>query len=131
MEVVVSTDGGARGNPGPAAIGASICDIEGNELSVVSEAIGNTTNNVAEYTAVVRGLEEALDIGATKVRLRSDSELLIRQIEGRYKVKALHLIPLHRQVRELLASFESASIEHVRREFNKRADALVNEALDS
>ena len=131
MEVVVSTDGGARGNPGPAAIGASICDVEGNELSTVSEAIGSTTNNVAEYTAVVRGLEDALDIGATRVRLRSDSELLIRQIEGRYKVKAAHLIPLHRQVRELLAKFESASIEHVRREFNKRADALVNEALDA
>lgn len=131
MEMVVSTDGGARGNPGPAAIGASICDLDGNELDTVSEAIGDTTNNVAEYTAVIRGLEAAKDLGATSVRLRSDSELLIRQLEGRYKVKAAHLVPLHRQAKDLLASFDRATIEHVRRENNVRADELVNLALDA
>lgn len=130
MHLTVSTDGGARGNPGPAAIGASVTDETGTEVGSVSECIGETTNNVAEYTAVVRGLELASSLGADEVTLRSDSELLIRQLDGRYKVKAAHLQPLHAEVRRLLAGFSRVTLEHVRREFNTRADALVNAALD-
>jgi ribonuclease HI len=131
MHLIVFTDGGSRGNPGPAAIGASIADVDGNELDTISEYIGETTNNVAEYTAVVKALEVARDMGANQVTLKSDSELLIRQLEGRYKVKAVHLQPLFRAARDLLNGFASANIEHVRREGNVRADELVNIALDA
>jgi len=131
MHLIVCTDGGARGNPGPAAIGASITDLDGTELDAISEYIGETTNNVAEYTAVLRGLEVAADLGADEVTVRSDSELLIRQLQGRYKVKASHLQPLHAEALALLRRFTRSTLEHVRREFNKRADALVNEALDA
>ena len=131
MHVIVCTDGGARGNPGPAAIGASITDLDGTELDTVSEYIGETTNNVAEYTAVLRGLEVAVDLGADEVTVRSDSELLIRQLQGRYKVKATHLQPLHAEALTLLRGFSRSTLEHVRREFNTRADALVNEVLDA
>lgn len=131
MHLTVATDGGARGNPGPAAIGASVTDDDGTELAAISEYIGETTNNVAEYTAVIRGLEAAADLGAHAVTLRSDSELLIRQLQGRYKVKAAHLQPLHAEVQGLLRRFAETTLEHVRRERNVRADALVNEALDA
>jgi ribonuclease HI len=131
MRVIINTDGGSRGNPGPAAIGGVITDTSGGELITVSEAIGVTTNNVAEYTAVIRTLEAALELGATEVTLRADSELLIRQLEGRYKVKAAHLRPLVDEIKELLARFDRVTLEHVRREFNTRADELVNEALDA
>lgn len=131
MHLIVCTDGGARGNPGPAAVGASITDLDGTELDHVSEYIGETTNNVAEYTAVLRGLEVAHDLGADEVTLRSDSELLIRQLQGRYKVKAAHLQPLHAEARSLLARFKASTLQHVRREQNVRADALVNQALDA
>lgn len=130
MRVIINTDGGSRGNPGPSAIGGVITDDDGNELGTVSERIGVTTNNVAEYTAVVRTLEEARVLGATDVTLRADSELLIRQLEGRYKVKAEHLKPILAQIRALLSEFDSVRLEHVRREFNVRADELANNALD-
>jgi probable phosphoglycerate mutase len=130
-EVVVNTDGGARGNPGPAAIGAVVCDTDGRVLAEVSEALGVATNNVAEYTAVVRALETAAELGARTVHVRSDSLLLIEQLNGNFKVKNPTLQVLHQKVREAAKAFEAVSFEHVRRERNVAADALVNEALDA
>lgn len=130
-EVVVNTDGGARGNPGPAAIGVVIAAPDGRVLTEISEALGVATNNVAEYTAVVRALEKSAELGARIVRLRSDSLLLIEQINGNFKVKNPTLRVLHQKVRAAAKSFETVSFEHVRRERNVAADALVNEALDA
>ncbi len=128
--VIINCDGAARGNPGPAGAGAVVVDEDGVVLAEVAEGLGETTNNVAEYTAVVRGLEEAQRLGAREVLLRSDSQLLINQLTGRYKVKAPHLQPLHRRVRELLRTFERADLEHVPRERNAAADALANLGVD-
>ena len=99
-------------------------------LAEVAEGLGETTNNVAEYTAVIRGLERAIELGATDVLLRSDSQLLINQLTGRYRVKTPHLQPLHRRVRELGARFEAIEYEHVRRERNTEADRLANLGVD-
>ena len=96
--LIVSCDGAARGNPGPAGIGVQITDEAGNVLAEIAEWIGETTNNVAEYTAALEGLRKAADLGARRVHLRSDSKLLIEQLAGRYKVKASHLRPLHAEV---------------------------------
>ena len=131
VEVVINTDGGARGNPGPAAIGAVITTASGRKLAEVSEAIGPATNNVAEYTAVIRALERAAEIGAKRVTLRSDSLLLVEQLRGVYKVKNPTLVRLHGEVRALARGFDSINFEHVRREQNKKADRLVNVALDA
>jgi ribonuclease HI len=130
MHLIVCTDGGARGNPGPAAIGASITDLDGTELDAISEYIGETTNNVAEYTAAILGLERAAALGATSVELRTDSLLLVRQLAGRYRVKAVHLQPLHRRVQELAASFERVRFVHVPRGMNVEADRLANLGVD-
>lgn len=134
LAVQVNTDGGARGNPGPAAIGAVVRAAGTSEMEVLAEisrTIGETTNNVAEYAAVIAGLEAARDLGADDVRLESDSELLIKQLKGAYKVRAAHLQPLHRRCRELLSGFGTVELVHVRRERNVEADALVNQALDA
>lgn len=131
--VVVYTDGGARGNPGPAAIGAVVVDPSKDPpetLASVSEAIGVATNNEAEYRAVVAGLECALELGAREVELRADSELVIRQLEGRYKVRTETLRPFYQEVQTLLTRFDRVRLAHVRREKNTEADALVNRALD-
>jgi ribonuclease HI len=130
VRVTINCDGAARGNPGPAGAGAVVVDENGTVLAEVAEGLGETTNNVAEYTAVIRGLEEAQRLGAREVLLRSDSQLLINQLTGRYRVKALHLQPLHRQVRELLRSFDRVDLEHVPRERNVAADALANLGVD-
>jgi ribonuclease HI len=127
-------DGGSRGNPGPAGIGAVVLDPESEPprlLASVSETIGIATNNVAEYTALVRALEVASELGASRVEVRADSQLLIRQLEGRYRVKNAGLAPLHRRARELLAAYREVDLQHVRREDNTEADALVNAALDA
>lgn len=132
--VVVYSDGGARGNPGPAAIGAVVVDESTDpptSLVRISEAIGEATNNVAEYRALIAGLEAAARVGAVEVDVRADSELVIRQLEGRYRVRNAGLQPLHRRARALLAGFHQVSLRHVRREENTEADALVNEALDA
>jgi ribonuclease HI len=131
MRVVVHVDGGARGNPGPAAIGVVVSAPDGEVLDESQRRIGDTTNNVAEYQAVLLGLERARALGATEVEVVNDSELVARQIEGRYKVKQPHLKPLHRQARDALGAFERWSISSVPRAQNARADALVNEALDA
>jgi ribonuclease HI len=128
--VTINCDGAARGNPGPAGAGAIVVDEEGAVLAEVAEGLGETTNNVAEYTAVIRGLEEAKRLGAHEVLLRSDSQLLINQLTGRYRVKAPHLQPLHRRVRALLVGFAKVDLEHVPRERNVDADRLANLGVD-
>jgi len=130
--LLIASDGGSRGNPGPAAIGAVVRDAESGELlASVSECIGVTTNNVAEYRALVAALELAAPFQARRVVARADSQLLIRQLEGAYRVKQAHLRPLFERARDLLGSYEEVVLEHVRREDNAEADALVNAALDA
>jgi ribonuclease HI len=132
--VEVQCDGGARGNPGPAAIGAVVLDVSVDPpalLASVSECIGIATNNVAEYRALIAGLEAARQFQPRRVQVRADSELMIRQLEGRYRVKSAHLKPLYEEVRELLAEFDDVDLAHIRREKNADADALVNAALDA
>lgn len=128
--MIVACDGASRGNPGPAGAGAQITDASGVVLAELAEGLGEATNNVAEYTAVIRGLERAHELGASDVLLRSDSQLLINQLTGRYRVKTPHLQPLHRRVRELAAGFDSIEFEHVRRERNAEADRLANQGVD-
>jgi ribonuclease HI len=128
--VTANVDGGARGNPGPAAIGVVLRDGSGTVLEEVGETIGEATNNVAEYKALLRGIELAAEHGATDLRLIGDSELVVRQVEGRYKVKHAGMKELHAEVMRALANFDSWSIDHVRRAENADADRLVNQALD-
>jgi ribonuclease HI len=130
VKLTVNVDGGARGNPGPAAIGVVIRDPDGLILDEHGERIGEATNNVAEYRALIRGIERAAELGASELDLVGDSELVVRQVEGRYKVKNAGIKPLHAEVKQALTAFDSWSIRHVRREMNAEADRLVNEVLD-
>ena len=123
-------DGGARGNPGPAAIGAVVSDGDGEVLLERGRPIGRATNNVAEYRALLLGIELARELGATELDLVGDSELVVKQVRGEYRVKDPGLKPLHAEVRSALAPLDSWSIRHVRREQNAEADRLVNETLD-
>jgi ribonuclease HI len=123
-------DGGARGNPGPAAIAAVVATPEGEVLEEIGATIGPATNNVAEYRALLLGIERAQALGASELDLVGDSELIVRQVKGEYKVKDPALRELHAQVRAALGGFDRWSIRHVRREHNAEADRLVNEALD-
>jgi ribonuclease HI len=129
--LTVNVDGGARGNPGPAAIGAVLSDGNGEVVAERSETIGRATNNVAEYKALLAGIELAAENGATELEIRGDSQLVVRQVEGRYKVKDATMRELHAEVKKALQAFESWSISHVRREQNAEADRLVNQALDA
>jgi len=132
-EVLIFFDGGARGNPGPAAIGAVVLDasrVPPERLAAVSERIGETTNNVAEYRALIAGLEAAAATPARRARVRGDSKLVIEQVAGRWKVKQAHLKPLHAAACALLARYDEVDLAHIRRELNSDADALVNAALD-
>ena len=131
MKLVLHVDGGARGNPGPAAIGVVISDADGITLEQVAEPIGVATNNVAEYRAVLRGLERARAIGASEVELIGDSELVARQLTGHYKVKHPDMKVLHAEASQALAGFARWSIRTVPRAQNAGADALVNQALDA
>lgn len=124
-------DGGSRGNPGPAAFGFVLHDEHGNEVDRVGEVLGSTTNNVAEYTGLVRGLERARDHGVREINVLGDSELIVKQIKGEYRVKNAQLKPLWEQASQLMKGFDSASIAHVYRTDNAIADSLVNEALDA
>jgi ribonuclease HI len=130
-KLTVNVDGGARGNPGPAAIGVVVRDADGAVVESVGETIGKATNNVAEYRALLRGLELAAAHGATELELIGDSELVVRQIEGRYKVKNEGMKELHAEAKAALADFDGWSIRHVKRAQNADADKLVNEALDN
>ena len=131
MKVVVHVDGGARGNPGPAAIGVVVSDGEGTVLDEVAETIGVATNNVAEYQALLKGVERAAALGADDVELVNDSELVARQLTGQYKVKHPAMKPLYEDARSALQSFGRWTIRTVPRAQNARADALVNAALDA
>ena len=128
---MVNVDGGARGNPGPAAIAAVVQDADGQVLLEKGETIGRATNNVAEYRALLLGIELAAELGASELELVGDSELIVRQVEGRYKVKDAALRDLHSKVKRALEPFSAWSIRHVRREQNAEADRLVNEAFDA
>ncbi|MFL5865515.1 MAG: ribonuclease HI family protein [Thermoleophilaceae bacterium] len=129
-KVVVHVDGGARGNPGPAAAAAVATTPEGDELSERSQFLGEATNNVAEYRALLLGLELARELEAREVEVVNDSELVARQIGGEYKVKNAGLKPLFLDAMRALREFDRWSVRSVRREGNVRADELVNEALD-
>jgi len=129
--LIVNVDGGSRGNPGPAAIAAVASEPGGGVLAERSERIGSATNNVAEYRAMLLGIELARELGAKEVELIGDSQLIVRQVRGEYKVKDPNLKPLREKVVKALVDFDSWSIKDVRRERNEEADRLVNEALDS
>jgi len=137
MQFTLYADGGARGNPGPAGSGAVVFDMSGKRVVEVSDYIGETTNNVAEYEAVLRGLTKLKDeyvegfFKHKSLTIRMDSELVTKQLKGEYKVKHPNLIPRYLEIKNLIARhFPNVTFEHVRREFNKDADELANKAMD-
>jgi ribonuclease HI len=131
VRVIVHVDGGARGNPGPAAAAAVVSDLDGHVLDEAAEVLGVATNNVAEYRGLLLGLQRAQLLGATEVDVVNDSELVAKQINGDYKVKHQDMKPLHRAATEVLAGFDRWSMRSVPRAQNAHADALVNQALDA
>jgi ribonuclease HI len=128
-KVVIHTDGVSKGNPGVAAIGATIKDEKGRLITSISRRIGWATNNQAEYIAIITALEETIRLGVRQVELNSDSELVVRQINGRYRVKKEALKPLFQRVKKLRGSLESCTINHIPRQQNREADRLANRAL--
>jgi ribonuclease HI len=128
-KVVIHTDGVSKGNPGVAAIGATIRDEKGKLVTSISRRIGWATNNQAEYIAIIAALEEAIRLGARQVELNSDSELVVRQVNGRYRVKKETLKPLFERVKKLQGSLESCTMNHIPRQRNREADRLANRAL--
>jgi ribonuclease HI len=131
QRLLIHVDGGARGNPGPAAIGVVVSTPEGEVIDEVAERIGVATNNVAEYRGLLRGLERAQALGAAEVEIVNDSELVARQLTGAYKVKHAAMKPLHAEAMAALRGFDRWSIRSVPRAQNARADGLVNQALDA
>jgi probable phosphoglycerate mutase len=131
VKAKLSTDGGARGNPGPAAYGYVLESEDGHVLDARGEAIGTATNNVAEYRGLIAGLESALRRGVDELEVVSDSELVVKQMQGEYKVKNEALKDLQREAAELAAELRRVSYTAVRRAHNELADRLVNEALDA
>jgi ribonuclease HI len=127
----VNVDGGSRGNPGPAAIAAVVTDPAGEELTERAETIGEATNNVAEYRALLLGIALAKELSADEVEFVGDSKLIVEQVKGNWKVKQDHLRPLHTKVRDELRDLPKWSIRHVKRGENERADQLLNDALDA
>jgi len=131
MQVIIHIDGGARGNPGPAGAGVVICSAEdGTVLRQVGVFLGKATNNVAEYSGLVEALKQAQALGATDVEIRSDSQLLVRQMTGEYRVKNEGLKPLFEKASDFACTFKKFHISHVRREQNTEADRLANRAMD-
>ena len=130
MKLVVHVDGGARGNPGPAAAAAVLSTPDGEVVDEAHETLGVATNNVAEYRGLLLGLERARELGATEVEVVNDSELVAKQVNGQYKVKHADMKPLHAQAQAALEGFQKWSIRSVPRAQNADADALVNAALD-
>src|SRR5450631_1909321 len=128
--LIAHSDGGARGNPGPAGYGVVIQDEAGRKVAALSQYLGHQTNNFAEYQGLIAALEYAIEHGHTSLKLISDSELLVRQIKGIYKVKNLTLQELHGRAKELIAKLEWFSIDHALREHNREADELANQAMD-
>lgn len=131
VKAVLHTDGGARGNPGPAGVGIVLRSPDGNLLAQVGRSIGEATNNVAEYQALILGLETALEHGVTEIEIEADSELVVAQVKGEWKIKNDRLRSLAAKAESLMGKFDSASIVHVPREENADADALANEAMDA
>lgn len=135
-KIIIYTDGGSRGNPGPAAIGVQIQDDTGEVLKEVSESIGNSTNNIAEYMAVAEALKAAKELFGKKTKemefeLRMDSELIQKQLTNQYQIKDAGLVPYFIEIHNLrVSAFPNLTVTHVKREKNKEADRLVNEALD-
>jgi ribonuclease HI len=127
---ILYTDGAARGNPGPAGAGAFICTEDGSAVAEIAEYLGETTNNVAEYQALLSGLKKLIAIGAQEIEIRADSELMVKQIKGEYRVKHPNLKPLFDEAVALLKKIPHYSIKHVEREKNKDADRLANQAID-
>ena len=136
--LIIRTDGAARGNPGPASLGAVLIDAasprarepDAPPIATISDFLGVQTNNVAEYTGVVRALRLATELGARQVDLLLDSMLIVEQLHGRWRVKDAKLAPLHAEAKKILGGFERWSASHVRRAYNHQADALANEAID-
>lgn len=128
--VTIYTDGASRGNPGDAGIGIVFVDENGNTIKEISDYIGQTTNNIAEYKAMVRALNEALEMNCDEINVISDSELMVKQIKGEYHVKNEGIKRFYKEVLELFKQFKSYSITHVRREQNRRADELANRGID-
>jgi len=129
-KLIIHTDGASRGNPGRAAIGAIIRDEKGALVATISQSIGKTTCNQAEYRAIIAALEKALSLGAGSVELNSDSELVVKQIKGQYRVKKDTLRPLYEKAMQLKSRLEGFRIKHVPRQRNREADKLANAALD-
>ncbi|HUB27578.1 MAG TPA: ribonuclease HI family protein [Tepidisphaeraceae bacterium] len=129
-ELTLNFDGGSRGNPGPAGIGVVITASDGTPLVTLGRFIGAATNNVAEYTALIVGLEQLAGLGARRIVIRGDSELIIKQMRGEYRVKNPGLRPLYEKANSLLAKFESSRFEHNFRESNEMADKLANLAMN-
>jgi len=129
-KLTIYTDGGARGNPGPAGIGAVIYDEQKNNVAEISEYIGETTNNQAEYRAVIFAIEKAKELGAEELEFYLDSELVVKQLNREYKVKNQGLAPLFVKIYNATLKFKKVSFTHIRRELNKEADKLANLAMD-
>ena len=127
---VIYADGASRGNPGPAAIGITIKDERGRLITSISQRIGKATNNQAEYRAIIAALEEAITLGAKQVDIKMDSELVVKQINGEYRVKKATLKPLYQQVKRLQSQLKSFTITHIPRQQNIEADNLANNALN-
>lgn len=129
MELTIYSDGASRNNPGEAGAGVYILE-NGSPVATIARYLGTTTNNIAEYTAAILGLEYAVKCGASRVSLFADSELLVKQLNGEYKVKNAGLKPLHGRAKELIAQIDSVAVQYVPREKNKEADSLANKAID-
>ena len=130
-DLIIFVDGAARGNPGPASIGVLICDSQGEEVLRVGRKLGQATNNLAEYQALLAALKLASDLKAEKVLIKSDSELVVKQMTGQYKVKNANLRPLFLEAKKISSQFKTFYITHIPREQNKIADSLANAALDN
>ncbi|HTJ25108.1 MAG TPA: ribonuclease HI family protein [Candidatus Limnocylindria bacterium] len=131
MKATLFADGGSRGNPGPAASGAVLFGEDGSVLREIGSFLGVATNNVAEWTALLEGLAAALELGVDELAVRMDSELVVKQLSGAYRVKHPGLIPLHAQAKGLLRKFKRVEVKHVPRKENAAADAVVNAVLDA
>lgn len=130
-DIQIYVDGASRGNPGPASIGVLILDSDGQPVRTLAEFIGVATNNTAEYSALIYALQEALSLGARRVSVKTDSQLMARQFTGEYQVKEPHVKLLHRIVKRLAVYFDQCTVTHIPREENREADRLANRALDA